>query len=313
MDQSNRTVLKGTCMAELPNFICIGAPKSGTTALYEDLAGHPQIFLPAIKETHFFRLAFGGLPWGGPGTPPLMHVSTMERYCTLFDGAEGFKAVGEICPSYFAQPEVADHIRQTLGQIKILILLRHPAERAFSQFLHARLIGCEPEADFLTAAAKEAERRAAGWGEFWYYLGQSFYAPVLERYFTVFGRSNVLTIRHDYYVKQRVATLAQIYRFIGVDPGLAESQVAVKRRTNVSGLPDNALSAALFRNIEVLARIARRTAPKALRHKVRSLLDKSLVKVKLEGEARQEISRQFVHDLKAVEVLTGWDLSAWKV
>lgn len=300
-------------MTSLPNFICVGAPKTGTTALHEDLAAHPDVFVTAVKETHFFRLAFDGLPWNGPGTPPPMQVDNLEKYKALFAGVKTETAIGEICPSYFADPRTPGHIHNTLGSIKIIIMLRDPAARAFSQFLHARLIGCEPEPSFLKAIALEPERQSAHWGEFWSYLGQSHYAPVLERYFSTFGRENVLVLRHEHYVRERKESLQNVYNFIDVPPAIADQQCMPTRKVNISGVPNNRATALAFRHIEKMAMIGRLLVPTPIRRKVRSLLDRSLTKATMTGEERHYIISRLSDDLTQVEKLTGWDLSDWKV
>ncbi|WP_076398994.1 sulfotransferase family protein [Insolitispirillum peregrinum] len=299
-------------MSSLPNFICVGAPKTGTTALHEDMTAHPDVFVTPVKETHFFRLAFDGLPWNGPGTPPPMEIDSLDKYKALFAGVRGEQAIGEICPSYFADPRTPGHIHATLGTVKIIIMLRDPAARAFSQFLHARLIGCEPEPSFLKAIALEPEREAAQWGEFWSYLGQSHYAPVLERYFATFGRDNVLVIRHDHYLRDRENSLREVYQFVGVDPDFARQQLAPKRTVNISGVPSNPLAAFAFRHIEQMAKIGRVLAPTGLRRKIRAILDRSLTKATLTAEERESIITRLSDDLARVEELTGWDLRDWK-
>lgn len=299
-------------MASLPNFICVGAPKTGTSALHADMTGHPDVFVTPVKETHFFRLAFDGLPWNGPGTPPPMKVDTLDKYKALFEAVTKEKAIGEICPSYFADPRTAGHIYETLGPVKIIIILRDPAARAFSQFLHARLIGCEPEPSFLKAIALEPERESAQWGEFWSYLGQSHYAPVLERYFTTFGRKNVLILRHEHYVQDRKVTLRKIYDFIEVDPDIAQNQQLPERQVNISGIPSNNVAALAFRHIEKMARVGRILAPAPVRRKVRSVLDRSLQKATLTKEERHYILSCLSEDIKNVERLTGWNLDDWR-
>jgi hypothetical protein len=276
------------------------------------MAAHPDVFVTSVKETHFFRLAFDGLPWNGPGTPPPMEINSLERYQALFAEVTTETAIGEICPSYFADPRTPEHIFNTLGPVKIIIMLRDPAARAFSQFLHARLIGCEPEVSFLKTITLEPEREAAEWGEFWSYLVQSHYAPVLERYFTKFGRENVLVIRHDHYVRDREASLKQVYAFVGADPAFAAQQLVPKRQVNVSGVPSNPLAAFAFRHIEMMAKISRKLLPPRIRRKVRALLDRSLDKAVLTSDERRFIIDALAADMTQVEALTGWDLTDWK-
>ncbi|MCC9624256.1 sulfotransferase [Thalassospira sp. MA62] len=299
-------------MTSLPNFICVGAPKAGTTALHADLGAHPDIFVTPQKETHFFRLGFGELPWNGPGTPPSMEIDSLEKYKNLFSAVKNQKAIGEICPSYFADPATPGHIHDTLGPIKIIIILRDPVKRAFSQYVHARLIGCEPEASFIKAIELEPERKAAQWGEFWSYLGQSHYAPVLRRYIKTFGIKNVLMLRHEDYVSDRFATLQEIYKFLDVDPEIATSQRVSEREVNVSGIPRNMMARFAFRHIEKMAKIARKVMPGLVRKKLRTALNSTLDKATLTDDERRFALSHLTNDISEVETLTGWTLDDWK-
>ncbi|PPR79210.1 MAG: hypothetical protein CFH01_00533, partial [Alphaproteobacteria bacterium MarineAlpha2_Bin1] len=113
----------------LPNFIVVGAAKSGTTSLWHYLMAHPEIFMPSIKETNFFsnKLMTRNNP-----------IKTIEQYKSLFNGKESYKLRGEVSNSYltFAK-DVAPRIKEIIPDCLILIILRYPVDRLYSRYWHA--------------------------------------------------------------------------------------------------------------------------------------------------------------------------------
>ncbi len=159
--------------ASQPNFLCIGAQKAGTTWLYHNLKGHPQIWLPPYKEIHYFdeiyldqslaqstltrrernRLSIltkelnkklNGENISYSYLTFLAHLAFSEDkddqwYLALFKEAASEKAIGEITPAYSALPELGvKHIKSLLGDIKIIYILRNPVKRAWSQVVTSR-------------------------------------------------------------------------------------------------------------------------------------------------------------------------------
>lgn len=110
----------------LPNFLIVGAEKAGTTTLASMLAEHPEVFMCDPKEPQFFthHKWDRGLRW----------------YERLFDGADGYKAIGEASPAYTWAPESIEapkRIYECLGEIKYLYIVRDPVERMISHYRHA--------------------------------------------------------------------------------------------------------------------------------------------------------------------------------
>ena len=126
----------------LPDFLGIGVQKGGTTTLHRLLKQHPDVFLPAYKEVHYFSLHYGrGDAW----------------YCQQFSSARRDQCCGEITPYYIFHPEVPQRVRALLPQVKLILLLRDPVERALSQVFHSRRIGLETF-DLDCALKAETER-----------------------------------------------------------------------------------------------------------------------------------------------------------
>ena len=122
----------------LPNFVVAGVPKSGTTSLYFYLRQHPAIYLPSKKELHYFSYPYLASNTGGPGDADILKSLCASRhsYEDHYQFSGNKKAVGEISPSYFYYSGSADRIRRALGNVKIILMLRNPVDKAYSQYMH---------------------------------------------------------------------------------------------------------------------------------------------------------------------------------
>src|SRR5438105_3219492 len=143
----------------LPNFFIVGAGKAGTTSLYRYLGQHPQIYMSRVKEPSYFaseirpenlspvfarhierqsrRLRLREvLTDGKPLRPSGWLISEWDDYLRLFQEVRDEKAIGEATVSYLWSRTAAGNIAACLPDAKIIMLLRDPAERAFSQYLH---------------------------------------------------------------------------------------------------------------------------------------------------------------------------------
>src|SRR5690606_36811858 len=159
------------------NFIIVGAAKDGTTSLYYYLSQHPEVFLPEDKEPHFFAPA----KWCGHPVP------ARERYESLFDGAAGFKAVGEASTGYLYYRESPGMIHRLIPRCRIVAILRNPVDRAFSGWRHEVREGLET-ATFEEALAEEQKTvRIIRGGDFSFnYIRQGFVADLLAEYIRLF-------------------------------------------------------------------------------------------------------------------------------
>jgi len=158
-----------------PNFFIVGVAKAGTTSLSEWLKQHPQIYIPAIKEPHYFASDL---------VDPIVRnvVRTKEDYLALFAKARNYKARGEASTSYFTHwKQVPERIKATIPDARIIILLRDPIERAYSSYLMLVRQGYE------NLPFVEAVR--SGRFSSWYRVT---YTQPLKKYIEVFGRENIL-------------------------------------------------------------------------------------------------------------------------
>src|SRR3984957_99335 len=133
----------------LPDFLVAGVPKSGTTALHAALARHAGLFLSPIKEPKFF-LTDGPPPTkGGPGDALTYreHVWRRDKYEALFDAAPPGALRGEATPFYLYDAAALRRIRALVPQVKLIVIVRAPVERAHSNATHLWSAGLEPVGD----------------------------------------------------------------------------------------------------------------------------------------------------------------------
>lgn len=207
----------------LPNFMIIGAAKSGTTSLWSYLNQHPQVFFPVYKEPNYFALQGQTLPDGGPAAPEvlqqLIHVHSItdfERYSSLFADTDDRPAVGEASVRYLYYASAAARIRERLPDVRLIAVLRDPVSRLYSHYCMNVQYQLEP-LDLDAAIAAEDERHAAGWGWDWHYRGVSSYAVQVQRYLSLFDPAQVKIFLYDDLVKRPLQTYQAACRHIGID------------------------------------------------------------------------------------------------
>ncbi|MBS1262025.1 MAG: hypothetical protein MAG453_01363 [Calditrichaeota bacterium] len=204
----------------LPSFIVVGAAKAGTTALHHYLNAHPAIFMPARKELHYFSHRWIGEGLEGPGDqrPWVNLIKTEEDYRRQFEDARTDQVVGEVSPSYLFFHQSIGLMKELLGpDVKVIIMLRDPVDRAVSNYLH--LICAERETlSFGKALIVEEARKRAGYGDFWRYTEHSRYADQVAAYLDAFPREQVEVILFDDLKRRPEEVMRRVFAFVGVDP-----------------------------------------------------------------------------------------------
>jgi len=295
----------------LPNFLVIGAAKSGTTALYYHLKSHPQIFMSPIKEPAFFAMD-GRLPdySAPPGVVlPRRHLVTVEHeYRALFEGVTTERAIGEASP-YLGNPQAAERIRRTLPDVRLVAVLRNPIDRAYSNYLHQVRDGVEPCTDFRDALEAEEGRIRANWSPFWHYKGLGFYHHQLRAYFERFDRRQIRVHLYDDFVADPSAVMRDLFTFLDVDPAFEPD---VTRRYNESGVPNNRKLYAWIRKPFRYGLVPNILRTSSLAQRAGTLLHQTLLsKPRIAETTRGELKGVFRSDILALQELLGRDLSAW--
>ncbi len=286
----------------LPDFLIAGVPKAGTTALHTALRRHPELYLSRIKEPKFF-LTDGPPPErGGPGDVETYreHVWRREDYEALFADAPPGALTGESTPFYLYDAGARRRIRALVPDVRIIVTLRDPVERAHSNWTHLWSAGLEPIDDLVRACEAEPERVAAGWSHFWHYVGLGRYGEQLADLYELFPREQVLVFRYRDVVDRPAETLDRICAFLGVGQGLLTE---VPRR-NVTAHPAPGARHA------VLSTLARRLP--ALARPIEGLLQhRGEARRPLSWERRQRLIPYFAEDIALLQRVTGEDFGDW--
>jgi hypothetical protein len=298
----------------MPDFLVIGAPKAGTTALHVALTQHPGLYMSAVKEPKFF-LSDGPPPTkGGPGDALTYreHVWRREDYEALFDPAPAGTLRGESTPLYLYDRAAVERIHATLPDAKLIVIVRDPVERAHSNWTHLWSAGLEPVGDFVRACAEEERRIEAGWASFWHYTGLSRYGEQLEYLFTHFPREQVLVLRYRLLVDEPAATLDRICDFLGVEPGV----LTEIPRQNVTAHPEStlghrAVSLAQRAGSAIGTVIPGLTAATLTGPLERFLQRHNRERQPLSWEQRQELIPRFEQDIKLLETVLGENFADW--
>ena len=224
----------------LPDFLIIGAQRSGTTSLYNYLCEHPAIAPALRKEIHFFDNNFKkGLPWYRSYFP-----LNLEKRRALQDRGQGLLS-GESTPYYLFHPTVPARVFASLPKVKLIALLRNPIDRAYSHYQHEVNLGVE-KAAFEDAIRKEKEALASeeqrlgtekGYQSFAYqnysYLSRGIYVDQIKAWRKYFNQESLLILKsEDFYANPRQA-MKQVFSFLA----LPAREAVTYRRYNEARYP----------------------------------------------------------------------------
>jgi hypothetical protein len=295
-----------------PNFLIIGAAKSGTTSLWRYLSQHPQIFFARIKEPRFFSYEGETIDYRGPGDDKWGReiVNTWEDYAALFTPSAEQTAAGEASNVYlYFAAKTAPRIAARIPRVRLIAILRNPVDRAYSSFMMLRGEGREPIADFRRALREEPGRLAQGWSPAWAYTRRGFYAESIRTYLSLFPREQMRFFLYEDLERRPQELFDSIFGFLGVDSYRPDAS----RRYNVSVSPKSRRFAFLLHNRTPLSRTLRLFLPQAVRLDInRRLREWNMQRPpKLPAPIRAELAPVFREDILRAADLIGRDLSGW--
>jgi hypothetical protein len=218
-----QTPLAGAgAQGRVPDFFIVGQPKSGTTALYEMLRTHPQVFMPDFKEPRYYA---GDLPSRYNERAAGLEPETYADYLSLFEPARSDQLAGEASTAYIWSKAAAANIAAANPDAKIIAILREPASYLRSMHLQLLQIRVEKERSLRRAIALEEERRrgrklpapAANWPAVLLYTDRVRYVEQLRRYEERFAPEQLLVLIYDDFRSDNEATVRKALRFLEID------------------------------------------------------------------------------------------------
>ncbi len=301
-----------------PDFLIVGAPRCGTSTLFAYLNSHPDIFVPWEKEPMFFS------SWQRPPFKDVRdHGKKLEwitsdpwDYFQLFRLSSQNQILGEASTWYLFDyahviPNLKSIYRDKHKDLKIMIFLRNPADRAWSHYLMYRSERRE-DLDFESALQPEvvASRKKQNFSLGYDYKGFGCYFAQVKAYLESF--ENVQIHIFEEFFSETDTSVATLYDFLGVSP---PEHAADFPKTNVSGKPRGSVAGAILDIVyrpNILKTIVRPLLPKALRRPVKYMLKERLLqKYPFDPELRARLLDDYQKDVAQLERLLHRDLSLW--
>jgi len=289
-----------------PNFLIIGAAKAGTTALYEYLIQHPDVFMSEPKEPQFF---------------PLEYDKGMQFYLEhYYSGWSGQHAIGEARPTNLYLPYVPERIWNCLPDAKLIVILRNPTERAYSAWSMFYSYRSE-SLSFEDAITKNIERiekdglpdTESKWrayidskdpkDRYRIYVDAGYYDEQIKRYLEFFPREQIKFILFEDFIKQTDTIVKMVWEYGGVDPNyelkhLEPSNISLSRSKR-DGV-----------NVRKALRL-NKLLTKNMRSSVRKFMYRMRDKPKMSPEIRMKLTEHFRPHNEELERILGIDVSHW--
>jgi len=296
-----------------PNFFIIGVPKSGTTSLCIYLNQHPQVFISNPKEPNSFFYEYVDGDFTDRSDYIVNHDPiSLQQYRKMFEIAGEARAIGE--SSFYLYSNYAlDTLQRLAPNAKFVIVFRNPADRAYSNYIHLRMVGEETIKDFRAALAREDE---AGHNLrlFRRYKELGLYARFLKRYLAVFRREQFHIQLYDHWKADNQKALREIFEFLDVDPNVSidiKEQHMVGNEVRLTSLGNFLHNGPRFK--QMLQRTFEHLLPKSVRFKIWSLINRLNSKPvpPLDPQIRAELIDFYRDDILELQELIDMDLSAW--
>lgn len=297
----------------MPNFLVIGAAKAGTTSLYKYLEQHPDLYMSSFKEPGFFAFEGEKPVLNGPGAQKWVDrwvTTDLFSYQQLFKEYTGQKAIGEASSYYlYYHDKVPFTIKKYVPNVKLIVILRDPVDRAFSNYVWAVRDRAEPIADFSEALSAENGRILDNWGVKWRYLDQGFYCRQLQPYYERFNRDRIKVCLYEDLISNPVGLIQDIFSFLDIDNTFVPD---ISRKHNKSLLPRNKAWHQFLTKPNAVKSLLKPFLPVELRQYLqKTATAKNLFKPQLTPGIRQKLVKQYREDILQLQDLIDRDLSSW--
>jgi hypothetical protein len=310
----------------IPNFFIVGAPKAGTTSLYHYLDQHPDIYMSPVKEPNYFAAEirpenFKELRGGteselralreylaGPMAEKRFGgvITEWDDYLKLFRDVKKETAIGEASVCYLWSKTAAQNIQAKIPNAKIIMILRDPVDRAFSQYLQS-LTGGRTRDSFRSYVETCLSQRNSQLDEFRFCLEFGEYCDGIRRYLNRFPRENIHIVFYEDYQKQQSQVLAATFRFLGVDPTFTPDTRERQLRPRVP----RSLALGYFLKKWGLWRYVAEISPSAIRSFLHRLAVRPRKDLAVGSRERELLLGYYQNDIRKLERLLDRDLTAW--
>lgn len=291
-----------------PDFYLVGAPKCGTTTLYDTLRQHPQIQMPATKELLYFAsdLSFGNRP-------------SEEQYLAHFANLDRAGRVGTAHTAYLQSSRAAEEIHAVRPDARIIVMLRNPVEMLPSWHSELLYEAIEDLPDFEDALAAEPDRRRGlripkhagnSYVEALYYRDAAGFTAQVARYFGVFGRSQVHVVLFDDLRSDPGGVAREVFEFLDVEPDFIPELSVLNSN---KALRSRKLQELFFHVEGPVRRAGRIVLPRSVRRRLVDMNTRTEPRPELSSEVRTRLEEEFSAEVARLSRLLQRDLARWRV
>ncbi len=285
-------------------FIGIGAGKAGTSWLHDMLRQHPQLYLPSVKEVHYFN----DVSYEGDDVTNPNFSKPLSWYFGCFAGAEAGQLCGEISPSYIWSRTAPERIHNVAPDVRIIAMLRNPIQRTFSAYLFGQQKG--------EIASNVSFERALE--EFDHLVSRSLYCQNLRRYFELFPRQQIKVVFDHELLADPRTVLADVQRFIGVPvdipPDVEERRnvTATSRYPRITHLLMQHRIQLKRQGLERVVEMGKVVGLARIFRYFQSQVRTYEQKPKIHPATEESLRARFISEIECLEGLLGVDLAHWK-
>jgi len=287
----------------LPNFLVIGAEKAGTTWLYDRLRRHPNIFIPAVKELHYFNRKGSNAERSGNG-----EAKDLKWYTSHFREAGQEEAVGEVTPMYLCDEAAPSRIHDRLPDVELIACLRYPVDRAYSHYWMARGKGHTGMSFEEVVQSRDVR-----------FIERGRYGRQIERYLDDFDRDQILILIHEEVFDAPSESLNAICSFLGIEDTFYRDQSWITEKVHPASTERSIF---LHRAIGAVATWMRhhRGARQVLdllkstgiADRVKKMNKKTRDYPEMLPEVRRELDEYYAPTVRRVENIMGRRIEAWR-
>jgi Sulfotransferase family len=217
-----------------PNFFIVGAQKAGTTSLYFYLKEIPGVYMSPLKEVFYFA------PHAVQSSVADV-IRDKKEYLRLFKNARGYTAVGEATPIYLWDPDAPKLIHQTVPHARIIMILRDPVERAYSNYL-MKMKYSGMKSSFYDELIRDYKSQEKLFGRSQLYVEFGMYYEQVKRYFEIFGKEQVKVIIFEEFVQHPEESVNEVLTFLGVN----YEMTTIREQYNPFSVPRSPLAVWIF-------------------------------------------------------------------
>ncbi len=308
-------------MNKRPNLFIVGAAKSGTTAMHQYLAAHPDIFMSTYKEPHYFGADLIGARME-------QFRGKTDKYLRLFADARDERWRGESSVWYLYSKSAAGEIKQFAPDARIIIMLRSPLEVSYSMFYQSRYTGNEVLPTFEAALDAEAERwqgrqipRLSHTRHGLFFTAICQYTDMVSRYFDAFGREYVRVIIYDDFKRDTAGEYRKTLEFLGVNPtfttpfDVVNANKEVRNPAAQKALMALGISPMLLKDRLTYLAVTAKWLPMSIRERMLNPVTSAYTRYErrpeMLPETRTRLQKLFLPEMERLSALLDRDLTHW--